>query len=329
MKLCMIGCGSHSTNVHGPSFQKYANLNKNTELVACCDLNMETAAKYAGLFGFARFYSNYMEMLNTERPDMVCIILPVNHTEEVAVAVLKAGYHCIIEKPPALKPEGVSIIQSAQECSQKQLRVCFNRRYMPLVRNVYNKVTASGEAIQAIHYEMHRYRRGNEEFSGTAIHGVDLVKHIAGSDYEKLSFDYVPIENNGQTGSHIYLTGYSEKGTMMRLAFLPLAAADRECISVHTSSTGFFIELPVTKYDRDGSLRIIRNGIEESVPDELAARDGTDLYERNGFYYCISSFLDVIRAGGENTEGVISSTLQSVEIAQCIKEQRESYSRNS
>jgi len=322
----MIGCGSHSSFVHGPSYKKYAFLHKDATLAACCDLNPDTATQYARTFGFARAYTNYMEMLISEKPDMVCIILPVELTEKVAIEVLEAGYHCIIEKPPALTPEGVKNIQAAQEKAQRQLRVCFNRRYMPLVRYVIDEIAASGESIQAIHYEMHRFRRGNEEFSGTAIHGIDLVKHVAGADYAKLNFDYMPVSNNDQTGYHIYLGGCSTKGTALRLAFLPLSAADRECISVHTGSTSYFVELPVTSFDRAGTLRVITNREEKNAYSiRLAANDGTDYFERNGFYYCTSTYLDTLRAKKENCQGLIASTLQSVEVAQHIKNRANTY----
>ncbi|MCL2527263.1 MAG: Gfo/Idh/MocA family oxidoreductase [Defluviitaleaceae bacterium] len=326
MKICMIGCGNHSTFVHGPSYKKYAALHKNIELAACCDLSPETAAQYAKEFGFARSYSNYMEMLDAEKPDMVCIILPITLTEKVAIEVLEAGYNCIIEKPPALTPEGVLNIKAAQEKAQKQLRVCFNRRYMPLVRYVIGEIAKAGESIQAIHYEMHRYRRGCEDFSSTAIHGIDLVKHVAGAEYANLRFDYYPIENNDQKGSHIYLSGQSEKGTALRLAFIPLSAADRECISVHTPSTSYFVELPVTKYDRDGMIRVIKNGTEAEVSyAQLAANDGEEYFARNGFYNCTASFLDALTAGEDNREGLIASTVQSVEVAQCVSRQQPVY----
>ena len=322
----MIGCGSHSNHVHGPSYRKYAAQNSFVKLSACCDINAEAAAKYAADFGFTNFYTNYMEMLKIEKPDMVCIILPINLTEKITVDVLKSGFHAIIEKPPALTPEGVLNIKDTQEKASKQLKVCFNRRYTPLIRYVVDKIKQSGENIQAIHYEMHRYRRGNEEFSPTAIHGVDLVKHIAGSDYKKLRFDYIPMTNNKQTGNHIYLSGTSENGSVLRLAFLPLAAADRECVSVHTNSTSFFVELPFTKFDKEGSIRVIEHGKEVDVSGlNIAALDGFEYFERNGFYNCSAAFLDDLRDAKNHSEGLIDSTLQSVIVAKCIKEKCETY----
>ena len=52
MRICVIGCGNHSSGVHGPSYRQYAGRNPEAELSACCDVNAEAAERFARQFGF-------------------------------------------------------------------------------------------------------------------------------------------------------------------------------------------------------------------------------------------------------------------------------------
>lgn len=68
-------------------------------LVAVCDLS-EAAASYATQrFGAERFYTNYRQMLEETKPDIVHILTPPHTHKAIAMDCLKAGAHVICEKP--------------------------------------------------------------------------------------------------------------------------------------------------------------------------------------------------------------------------------------
>lgn len=77
-KICCIGCGDVSTRGHGPALKRYRELNPGVELVACCDIDEKKAAGYQKKFGFARYYTDMSFMLENEKPDAVCLIVPVD-----------------------------------------------------------------------------------------------------------------------------------------------------------------------------------------------------------------------------------------------------------
>jgi len=108
-KICSIGCGSLAFEAHGPSFRKYAALHPDAVLAACCDIDGQKAAGFRERFGFKRYYTDMPEMLDKERPDAVCLIVPVKLTAGLSVKVMEKGY-------PLLKPgSDKSALQKAME----------------------------------------------------------------------------------------------------------------------------------------------------------------------------------------------------------------------
>ena len=85
LRLCLIGCGGMATHGHGPAFQKYAAENNQVYLAGCCDVDAVKAEEFRKRFGFARAYTDMDEMLRTEKPDAVSLIVPVPLTEKMSI----------------------------------------------------------------------------------------------------------------------------------------------------------------------------------------------------------------------------------------------------
>ena len=66
-----------------------------------CDINAERAKAKQAEMGFARSTSNYMDMVNDPRVELISICVPNAVHKEIAVAALKAGKHVWCEKPMA------------------------------------------------------------------------------------------------------------------------------------------------------------------------------------------------------------------------------------
>ena len=170
MKVCVIGCGGHANAMLGPSYKKYRALHPQAELSACCDASPDAAAAFADKFGFIRTYENYTEMLINEKPDAVGIAVPVQLTQTITEQVMKLGYSCIIEKPPAMTASGVrSLVRVEKECGV-QLRVAFNRRFMPVIRVLKEQFALRAEPMRYLCYDMQRVGRFDEDFTTTALY---------------------------------------------------------------------------------------------------------------------------------------------------------------
>lgn len=131
IKAGFIGCGSHAFRNIFPTFQ-FAPVN----LVACCDLDKEKAAKFAEKFGAKSAYDNYSEMLEKENLDAVFIVTGYNaqgrpQYSKIAIDCLNAGCHVWIEKPPAASCAEIERMQDVAEKNNRQVLVGFKKMFFP------------------------------------------------------------------------------------------------------------------------------------------------------------------------------------------------------
>jgi len=326
-KICVVGCGNIANAVHGPAYKKYAATHEGIMLAACCDINEENAAAFQKRFGFERCYTNVDLMLSMEKPDAVCLISPAHVTSRLAVAILKQGYPFIMEKPPGRNREETFAIVNAAVKGGVPNRVAFNRRYMPLITELKNRLLEinHSEGIQNIRYDLFRVGRKDADFAETAIHGIDTVKFIADSDYKYVEFYYQELPDIGDGVVNIFMNCTFKSGATAQLNFCPVAGITIERVTVNLFDNTFFVELPVWgSVDSPGRLLCYER---EKVKINIIGNticDGADMFETNGFYRENESFFDDIKAG-KKPEGDISTALQSVEIADCIRQRKKAY----
>jgi predicted dehydrogenase len=314
-KICVIGCGDISIGQHGPGIKRYEELHDNTLFAACCDINGERAEAYRKKFNIPNCYTDLEVMLDTEKPDAVCLISPVNVTMELSIRVMEKGYPVILEKPPGLDGNETRKMMKAAEATRTPNQVAFNRRYMPLVQKMAEIINDPAE-IMDIHYRMVRVGRKDANFATTAIHGIDLVKYVAGSDYKHVNFRYNELPQYGPSVANFHLDGVMANGTVVNLDFLPVSGVLTERLEVNTHKGLFWLDLPLgpSCYDMPGKLtQLVGNKLVLVISGEEAAED----FMLNGFYHENKRFFDDIR-GGKKPVGDIASGLQSVEIADCI-----------
>ncbi|MCC6146920.1 MAG: Gfo/Idh/MocA family oxidoreductase [Anaerolineaceae bacterium] len=133
-RVAVIGVGSMGRN-HARVYNELPE----AELVAVCDENEAAASGVGKQFG-VRTYSNYHTMLAAEKPEAVTIAVPTALHEEVALAVLEAGVHTLIEKPiAATVEEGHRIIRKAAE-AQRVLMIGHIVRFNPAMQALKQKL---------------------------------------------------------------------------------------------------------------------------------------------------------------------------------------------
>jgi len=327
-KICVIGAGWMATQGHGPSYRSYALTHPGVELAACCDMDAKKASDFQVAFGFAKHYTDIFAMLDKERPDAVCLTVPVELTAELAIRILEAGYPLMMEKPPGMNPGEAQAIALAAEKAKTPHQVAFNRRFMPLVRRLRSdleNVEASGP-IQNLQYTMLRSGRLDEDFSTTAIHGIDAAKFLAGSDYDHVRFTYQELPEQGAGVANIFLDCGLASGASAQLRFCPVAGAVLERAEVNCSGHTFLLELPIWGgFDSPGRLLHLRDNRLVSLTTGLDVCDTQEMFVTNGFYGENASFFEDIRSGRMPVDDVRSS-LQSVEIAACIRTRRAEWS---
>ncbi len=328
LKICTIGCGNHATLVHGPSYNKYSETVPNTVLAACCDFDEEKAKNFKEAFGFKRYYTDMLKMLEIEKPDAVCIVVPERLICQTSISVMEKGYPILLEKPPGLNKEETLRMIAVAEKTGVINQVAFNRRHIPLLKKLKEEMEKhSKNTIQSIFYEFYRFDRKDTAFETTAIHGIDAVKHIIGCDYRDIRFTYQEMPHIGKNVANMFLDCTFENGIIARLNFCPCAGVivDRACVNAldHT----FFLHTPIWDgFDTPGKLVHIKSGRLESEIFGSNLDCGEKMFETNGFYDENRTFFENIRYGIRNVDD-IKSGLQAVEIAECIKLRAATYTK--
>ncbi|WP_308639613.1 Gfo/Idh/MocA family protein [Paenibacillus silvisoli] len=323
LKIGVIGCGWHSRAAHGPSLKRYkAEHPENLQLTACCDVGLEAAETFRTEFGFERAYTSYEEMLTQEELDAVWVIVPDYLTTAVTLHVMKTGTAVLLEKPPGANTAEVLLMQ--EEAAQRgiQHRVAFNRRHVPMVRKLIDKLqdqTRQGKRIYSITYDMIRIKRTDPDFSTTAVHAIDAAKWIAGSDYESLRFEYDDMSAIAPGLVNIVADGVTYNGIRVQLNCYPYSGMARELVTVR--GEGFHYELHMPLMENAGSFAGLICSEKGSI--ELFEEEG-DWFSGFGFYDENRSFLDALRSG-QALDHDLRSSVQSVEIMEAIRGRAKAY----
>ncbi len=97
LRVGVIGCGFIAQSIHIPSLVK----SRGVKLVAVCDKDEELAGNIARKFRIDKHYSDFGEMLNQERPDMVDVCTSIGTHAPLSIQAMEAGCHVLVEKPIA------------------------------------------------------------------------------------------------------------------------------------------------------------------------------------------------------------------------------------
>lgn len=195
MKSAIVGCGGIS-RVHAQVLSQ-ADF---TDLVACADIRPERAQERAGEHG-AKAYTDYIEMLETEKPDVLHICTPHVLHVPMAIEALRRGINVFMEKPAAVSKEQFAQLQAAAKASSAKIGICFQNRFNPTTKEMKDILAdqASGAPVGARafvtwHREAPYYVdsgwRGSLETEGgsvlinQSIHTMDLLAHLLGKPVE-------------------------------------------------------------------------------------------------------------------------------------------------
>lgn len=217
MRYALIGCGRISPN-HIVAAQK-----NDLEIVALCDTvatNMDDKLKKFELPATVKRYTDYREMLEKEKPQLVAIATESGKHAQIALDCMDYGCNLIIEKPIALSlADADKIIEKAYRL---QLKVCachqnrFNKSIQKIreavEKNRFGKMfygTAHIRWCRDHEYYDRASWRGTWEQDGGAlmnqcIHNIDLLRWMLGDEIEsvvgmtdRLHHDYIEAEDLG------------------------------------------------------------------------------------------------------------------------------------
>ena len=327
MRLCQVGCGEHARVAHGPSQARCARERGDLVLAGCSDLDAARAEDFRRDFGYGRAFTDAAAMLDTERPDAVVVVVPVERTVAVGSMVLERGLPVLLEKPPGATVPEVDRLIAAAEGGGGPVphQVAFNRRFAPLVRELRRRIEEEAGPLQHLHYEMARVERRDPDFSTTAIHGLDAVRYLAGCDYAEARFRYRELPGLGPGVADILVDAVMASGATAHLAFCPVAGVLVERAAAHAHGHSLFLHVPMwSGVDSPGRLWHYAGGRLAAEVGGEEVGDGTALFELGGFYRETAAFLDALAAGRLPSPG-LREARQSVEIAERVRHRAAEY----
>jgi UDP-N-acetyl-2-amino-2-deoxyglucuronate dehydrogenase len=195
LKYALIGCGRISPN------HIAAALENDLEIVALCDVkpeNMEDKLQKFDLPKSTNLYTDYKEMLEKEKPELVAICTESGKHAAIALDCIEAGANLIIEKPIALSLEDADeIIKKAKEKNVK-VSACHQNRFNKSIQKIREAVEAERFG-RLLHGTAHiRWNRGEDYYTqapwrGTweqdggalmnqCIHNIDLLRWMMGGE---------------------------------------------------------------------------------------------------------------------------------------------------
>jgi myo-inositol 2-dehydrogenase/D-chiro-inositol 1-dehydrogenase len=308
IKIVTIGCGWVAMECHGPAIQEYAALHEDVLLTGCCDLDLARAEQFRQRFGFRHAYANVNEMLEVEHPDAVCLMVPPQFIADMGCSILEQGYPLLTEKPPGLSIVDIDRLVEAAQTKGIIHQVAFNRRFMPLVLELKNRLASC--AVQHIDVRMLRVQRTDPVFATTAVHAIDSARFLVGSDYAQVDFHYQEMPELGEGVANYQIAAQFINGTTAHLGFYPVTGVNVERSIIYARDHTFFLDAN-NGPDMPGRLRHFHLGqpVDEITSVEITGRK--ESFILNGFYAEDAAFFDAVRKGVQSAHG-FESARQSV-----------------
>jgi UDP-N-acetyl-2-amino-2-deoxyglucuronate dehydrogenase len=197
LKFAIIGCGRIAGN------HVTAAVDNGLQVIGLADLLPENIKKMQELLPEnlreqAKGYSDFEEMLATEKPDLVAIATESGNHAAIAMKCLEAGCHLIVEKPIALSLADADAMIEAAAARDLVLCACHQNRFNKSVQKLREAVEA-GRFGRLLHGAAHiRWNRGADYYlqapwRGTwaqdggalmnqCIHNIDLLRWMMGDE---------------------------------------------------------------------------------------------------------------------------------------------------
>ena len=317
VRVGLIGVGG----MGGCHFYNYEKI-KDAELVAVCDVRENVAKEKVGDRNI-KIYTDYNKMIKNEDLDMIDICTPSFLHADMAVKLLKKGYHVLCEKPMTLNTRDAKRVAAIANQSEKNFMVAHVVRFMAPYAYLRN-VIETKELGRLIRLEMKRISAipqwswedwmRDEKLSGgvttdLSIHDFDFVQSVLGMPDKLNSYRYQMTNNNDTVVTSMIYDGdilVTCEGTWYNTS-IPF---DASFTAVFQNG---YVELNKGKLVKNGKPVELNKEEVENV--DLGINVGND----DGYLIEMSYFVNCIKEGKKPSFVTPDSSAQSVVLADLIK----------
>lgn len=187
-----ISIGVVGLGYWGPNLARNFAAIPGCELAWCCDSSTEAQSRIRTAFPAVRVAGDIDELLGDPGLDAIAIATPVPSHAELAVRVLQAGKHCLVEKPLAQAVVDAERVVAAAEAAGRTLMVGHLLEYHPGVQQL-KALADSGELGDRIYYiygnrlNLGKLRSDENALWSLGAHDVSVVLYLAGEEPTEVS----------------------------------------------------------------------------------------------------------------------------------------------
>jgi len=157
-----------------------------TQLVGVADVDTEAGARVARLHHTVA-YSDYRQLLEEARPDVVSVALPTALHHRAVLDAVEAGCHVLVEKPIAATEEQAQEIIERADALQRKLMVGHIVRFDPAVQELKKRLAAGelGRIFQVRCRRLGPFPARVQDVGvviDLATHDLDLMRYLTGQE---------------------------------------------------------------------------------------------------------------------------------------------------
>jgi virulence factor len=310
IRLALIGAGGMANGMHYPSLAEMDDV----EMAGLCDLMEDKLHATADKFGIEKRYTDYKKMIEEVAPDAVYVLMPPHHLFDIVVHVLKQNLHCYIEKPPGVTSQQVRQLANLAEAQNCLTMTAFNRRYIPLMRQSRDKVSAVGPINQCVS-TFYKYHAAGPYYDGAidilscdAIHAVDALRFMCGDVADCAS----AVRSLGQSfdTSFTALVEFENGAVGVLLANWRTGGRVHQ-FELHAAGASAFID------PDDKAVFHLNNELNAEIITADEAADSELKYHSYGFFGENRHFIDCLKAGTE-PESSFRDSVRTMELVDLI-----------
>lgn len=288
IRIGFIGAGEHANMAHYPSLTEF----EDARIVAACDRDTGRLNTTCDKFGIEKRFTDAEKMLNEVELDAVYVIMQPHHLYDVAMVCLDRGLSVFVEKPPAITTYQLRNMARLAEQRGCKTMVGFNRRYIPLMKEVKKLVGERGPIIQstAVFYKNQPgyYFNGMVDFfRGDGVHALDTLRWMGGEIARMHS--HVGCFHNETPNTFNALVEF-ESGGCGHLATNYIVGKRVHTFEMHARGISAFVDPNTT------AVIYKDNEPEGQVLDARQVAGSDEFYKFYGFYDEDRHFIDCLKS---------------------------------
>ncbi|MDP6042668.1 MAG: Gfo/Idh/MocA family oxidoreductase [Candidatus Latescibacteria bacterium] len=313
VKVAMIGAGGRARSVHYPSLRDM----KDVKMVGVCELNEARMNEVAQEYDIPGQYTNYVQMIEKEKPDVVYAIMPPHHVYDLAANIMDMGINIVIEKPPTVTTEQAKQMALLAKKNKVVTGVTFQRRFAPVIRTGKEICEKQGPIHSASSYFYKNevggrpiYKGAMEKLTCDGIHAVDTLRYLCGGEVEAVASDVRRLDATFRN-MHTALVRFSSGATGV-LQNCYMMGRRMFTVEVHSAGVSVF-------GDPEEGGQVFADGKVEPVRelDPWALSKSMEQHVAFGAYAINRHFIDCVKSG-KQPETNFEDAAKSMELVDAI-----------